>query len=76
MREASRLKKLTKRYEKILGQIEALILDLETLVEQLEADIEAEERRTGVSAWRLRARRDNLLAAIAQLEGSSAPELH
>lgn len=76
MKDASRLRILTKRYEKILEQIETLILDLQSLVQELEADIEIEERYTGVSARQLRARRHNLLLAIAQLEGSRAPELH
>jgi hypothetical protein len=76
MKDASRLRKLTKRYEQILEQIETLIFDLQSLVQQLEADIEIEETYTGVFASQLRYRRDNLLLAIAQLEGSRAPELH
>jgi hypothetical protein len=76
MKDASDLRILTKRYERIIEQIEMLILDLQSLVQQLEADIETEEQRSGVWAWRLRARRDNLLLAIAQLEGTRAPEIH
>ncbi|HVX77222.1 MAG TPA: hypothetical protein VHB49_13920 [Bradyrhizobium sp.] len=76
MKDASRLRILTKRYEQILVQIETLIFDLQALVQQLEADIEIEEQCTGISAGRLRARRDNLLLAIAQLEGSRAPAIH
>jgi hypothetical protein len=76
MKDASRLRILTKRYERILEQTETLIFDLQSLVQQLEADIEIEETYTGASASRLRCRRDNLLLAIAQLEGSRAPELH
>jgi hypothetical protein len=76
MKNASRLRILTKRYEQILEQIETLIFDLQSLVRQLEADIEIEEKYSGVSAWQLRVRRDNLLLAIAQLEESRAAELH
>jgi hypothetical protein len=76
MKDASRLRVLTKRYEQILEQIETLIFDLQSLVQELEADIEIEETYTGVFASQLRYRRDNLLLAIAQLEGSRAPELH
>jgi hypothetical protein len=76
MKDESRLRKLTKRYERILERIESLISGLQSLAEQLEADIEAEEECMSVSACRLRARRDNLLMAIAQLEGSRATELH
>jgi hypothetical protein len=76
MKEVCRLRILTKRYERVLEQIETLSCGLQLLVQQLEADIEAEEDHTGVRASRLRARRDNLLLTIVQLEGSRAPELH
>jgi hypothetical protein len=76
MKEASRLRILTKRYKHILEQIETLIFDLQSLVQQLDTDIEIEERCTGAAASRLRARRDNLLLVIAQLEGSRATEVH
>jgi hypothetical protein len=76
MRDASHLRILTKRYERILEQIETLTFNLQSLGQQLEADIEIEEECTGLSASRLRARRDNLLLAIAQLEGSRSPEFH
>jgi len=76
MKDASHLRILTKRYEQIIEQIETLILDLQFLVQQLETDIEIEEQRSGARAWRLRARRNNLLCAIAQLEGSRAPKTH
>jgi hypothetical protein len=76
MKDASRLRIITKHYEQILEQIETLIFDLQSLVQLLEADIEIEEKYTGVSASRLRTRRDNLLLAIAQLEGSRTPEFH
>ena len=69
----SRLRILTKRYEKILERIETLVFDLQCLVQQLEADIEVEETHAGVFATRLRCRRNNLLLAIAQLQGSRAP---
>jgi hypothetical protein len=76
MKDASRLRILSKHYRQVLEQIETLISDLQSLVQQLEADIEIEEKYTGVSSSRLRTRRDNLLVAIAQLEGSRARELH
>lgn len=76
MKDASRLRILTKHYERVLEQIETLIFDLQSLVQELEADIEIEEMYTGVFASQQRCRRDNLLLAIAQLEGSRAPELH
>jgi hypothetical protein len=76
MKNQSRLRILTKRYEQILEQIETLSSGLQSLVRQLESDIETEEECTGVWASRLRTRRDNLLLAIAQLEGSRATALH
>jgi hypothetical protein len=76
MKDASHLKTLSKHYQRVLEQIETLIFDLQFLVQQLDADIEIEEKYTGVSSSRLRTRRDNLLLAIAQLEGSRAGELH
>ena len=76
MKDASRLRTLSKHYQQVLEQIETLIFDLQSLVQQLDADIEIEEKYTGVSSSRLRTRRDNLLLAIAQLEGSRARELH
>jgi hypothetical protein len=76
MKDASRLRILSKHYQQILGQIESLVSDLQSLVQQLEADIEVEEKYTGVSSSRLRTRRDNLLLAIAQLEGSRARALN
>jgi len=76
MKDASRLRILTERYEQILEQTETLICELQALAQQLDADIEIEETCTGAFASRLRCRRDNLLLAIAQLEGSRAPEFH
>jgi hypothetical protein len=75
MKDASRLRILTKHYERILDQIETLIFDLQSLVQQLEADIKIEEKYTGASS-RLRIRRDNLLSAIALLKGSRGAALH
>jgi hypothetical protein len=70
------------RHVQIREKVETLIFDLRYLVQLLEANIEAEEEHTGVAdpgdsnypvlARKHRARRDNLIAAISQLEGPLA----
>jgi hypothetical protein len=74
------------RHVQIREKVETLIFDLRYLVQLLEANIEAEEEHTGVSdpgdsnypvlARKHRARRDNLIAAISQLEGPLAQTIH
>jgi hypothetical protein len=76
--EGKHFETLSTRYEQMLERIEALILDARSLVELLEANIESEEGCTGefdpassnypIWARRLRARRDNLVSAISELE--------
>lgn len=76
--EGRHFETISARYEQMLDRIEALILDVRSLVELLEANIEIEEGSTGefdptssnypIRARRLRARRDNLVSAISELE--------
>jgi hypothetical protein len=70
----------------MLERIETLIFDVRSLIDLLEANIEIEEGCTGeadpasanYSIWarRLRARRDNLVSAICELERRRASSLH
>ncbi len=76
MSNAYCFKTLTNRHADILEMIEILNLDLWKLVELLDANVEAEERHSGMSdpsrpnypakARRYRTRRDNLIAAICR----------
>ena len=79
MHTPSRFETLTKRHALIQERTERFISQLQSLVLLVEADIDFEERRTGIfdstssnystAARQLRARRDNLTATISRLEG-------
>ena len=80
MSNASRFETLTSRNVLIQKRTKGLISDLRRLVRLLEADIDMEEERIGisdptspdysVSARKLGARRENLIATISRLEGT------
>jgi hypothetical protein len=80
MGNISRFETLTNRNVLIQKRTKGLISDLRRLVRLLEADIDMEEERLGisdptnpdysVSARKLGARRENLIATISRLEGT------
>jgi hypothetical protein len=86
MGTASRFETLTNRSVLIQERTERFISDLQRFVRLLEADIEFDETRTGISdpanssysalARKLRARRDNLIATISQLQGQRERVIH
>jgi hypothetical protein len=79
MHTASHFETLTKRKVLIQERTERFISDLRRLVQLLDADIEIEEKCTGIFdlmnsdysvSRKLRARRENLIATISRLEGT------
>ena len=81
MSNAYCFKNLTNRHADILEMIEILNLDLWKLVDLLDANVEAEEKHSGMSdpsrsnypakARRYRTRRDNLIATISRSQEST-----